>query len=149
MRLTGNHELYTKDAQFVYRIGYCRSNQNKNRHSYRRGESTGDGSKRTKCTYRTSEKVKLTSEEIREALKDATGQIVEAVHGVLEKTPPELAADIVDRGIVLAGGGALLRGMDALIEQRTGVNTLTVQNAMHVVAVGTGKYAEIMSRMES
>ena len=65
-------------------------------------------------------KVKLTSEEIREALKDATGQIVEAVHGVLEKTPPELAADIVDRGIVLAGGGALLRGMDALIEQRTG-----------------------------
>lgn len=94
-------------------------------------------------------KVKLTSEEIREALKDATGQIVEAVHGVLEKTPPELAADIVDRGIVLAGGGALLRGMDALIEQRTGVNTLTVQNAMHVVAVGTGKYAEIMSRMES
>lgn len=94
-------------------------------------------------------KVKLTSEEIRVALKDATGQIVEAVHGVLEKTPPELAADIVDRGIVLAGGGALLRGMDALIEQRTGVNTLTVQNAMHVVAVGTGKYAEIMSRMES
>ena len=91
----------------------------------------------------------ISSEEIREALKDATGQIVEAVHGVLEKTPPELAADIVDRGIVLAGGGALLRGMDALIEQRTGVNTLTVQNAMHVVAVGTGKYAEIMSRMES
>ncbi|MDE8682709.1 rod shape-determining protein, partial [Blautia schinkii] len=60
---------------------------------------------------------------------------------------PELAADIVDRGIVLAGGGALLRAMDALIEQRTGVNTLTVQNAMQVVAVGTGKYAEIMSRM--
>ena len=55
-------------------------------------------------------KVKLTSEEIREALKDATGQIVEAVHGVLEKTPPELAADIVDRGIVLAGGGALRSG---------------------------------------
>lgn len=93
--------------------------------------------------------IRLTSEEVRVALKDATGQIVEAVHGILEKTPPELAADIVDRGIVLAGGGAMLRGMDALIEQRTGVNTLTVQDAMHVVAVGTGKYAEIMTRMEA
>ena len=92
--------------------------------------------------------VKLTSEEVRAALRDATGQIVETVHGVLEKTPPELAADIVDRGIVLTGGGALLRGMDVLIEQKTGVNTLTVQNAMNVVAVGTGKYAEIMARMD-
>lgn len=94
-------------------------------------------------------KIKLTSEEIREALKDATGQIMEAVHGILEKTPPELVADIVDRGIVLAGGGALLKGMDTLIEQRTGVNTLTVQDAMHVVAVGTGMYAEIMNRMDA
>ena len=94
-------------------------------------------------------KIKLTSEEIREALKDATGQIVEAVHGILEKTPPELVADIVNRGIVLAGGGALLKGMDTLIEQRTGVNTLTVQDSMHVVAVGTGMYAEIMNRMDA
>ena len=94
-------------------------------------------------------KIKLTSEEIREALKDATGQIVEAVHGILEKTPPELVADIVDRGNVLAGGGALLKGMDTLIEQRTGVNTLTVQDSMHVVAVGTGRYAEIMNRMDA
>lgn len=92
--------------------------------------------------------VTLTSEEIRVALKDATGQIVEAVHGVLEKTPPELAADIVDRGIVLTGGGALLHGMDTLIEQRTGVSTLTVQNAMGVVAVGTGKYAEVVARLD-
>lgn len=82
------------------------------------------------------------------ALKDATGQIVEMVHGVLEKTPPELAADIMDRGIVLTGGGALLHGMDSLIEQRTGVSTLTVQNAMSVVAVGTGKYAEVMARFD-
>ncbi|MDO5134854.1 MAG: rod shape-determining protein [Eubacteriales bacterium] len=92
--------------------------------------------------------VTLTSEEMREALKEATGQIVEAVHSVLEKTPPELAADIVDRGIVLTGGGAMLRGMDSLIEQRTGVSTLTVQDAMVVVAVGTGKYAEVMARMD-
>ena len=90
----------------------------------------------------------VTSEEVRMALKDATGQIVETVHGVLEKTPPELAADIVDRGIVLTGGGALLHGMDTLIEQRTGVSTLTVQNAMGVVAVGTGKYADVMARFD-
>ena len=87
--------------------------------------------------------VTLTSEEIRVALKD-----VETVHGILEKTPPELAADIVDRGIVLTGGGALLHGMDTLIEQRTGVSTLTVQDAMSVVAVGTGKYAEVMARFD-
>lgn len=92
--------------------------------------------------------IKLTSEETRAALKEATGQIVETVHSVLEKTPPELAADIVDRGIVLTGGGALLRGMDTLIEQKTGVNTLTVQNAMSVVAVGTGKYAEVRLKLE-
>lgn len=92
--------------------------------------------------------VTLTSEEVRMALREATGQIVETVHGVLEKTPPELAADIVDRGIVLTGGGALLHGIDNLIEQKTGVNTLTVQDAIMVVAAGTGKYAEIMSRMD-
>lgn len=92
--------------------------------------------------------VTLTSEEVRMALREATGQIVEAVHGVLEKTPSELAADIVDRGIVLTGGGALLHGIDNLIEQKTGVNTLTVQDAIMVVAAGTGKYAEIMSRMD-
>lgn len=91
----------------------------------------------------------LTSEEIRAALKEATGQIVELVHSVLEKTPPELAADIVDRGIVLTGGGAMLHGMDTLIEQKTGVNALTIQDAMGVVAVGTGKYAEIMARMNA
>lgn len=91
--------------------------------------------------------VTLTSEEVRSALREATGQVVEAIHGVLEKTPPELAADIVDRGIVLTGGGAMLYGMDTLVEQKTGVSTLTVQDAMMVVAVGTGKYAEIISRM--
>ena len=90
----------------------------------------------------------LTSEEIRTALRETTGQIVETVHGVLEKTPPELAADIVDRGIVLTGGGALLHGMDTLIEQKTGVSTLTVQDAMSAVVVGTGKYAEVITRME-
>ena len=92
--------------------------------------------------------ITLTSEEIRVALKDATNQIVELVHGILEKTPPELAADIVDRGIILTGGGALLHGMDTLIEQRTGVTALTVQDAMSVVVTGTGKYADVITKMD-
>lgn len=91
----------------------------------------------------------LTSGEMRVALKDATGQIVEAVHSILEKTPPELAADIVDRGIILTGGGALLHGMDTLIEQKTGVHTMTVQEAMNVVVIGTGKYADVIERMDN
>ena len=90
----------------------------------------------------------ISSDEIREALKDTTGQIVDAIHGVLEKTPPELAADIVDRGIVLTGGGALLHGMDALVEEKTGVHTLTVQNAMTVLARGTGMYADVMAKLQ-
>ena len=69
--------------------------------------------------------VTVTSEETEEALKETTLQIVEAVHGVLEKTPPELAADIADRGIVLTGGGSLLRGLEELIEDKTGINTMT------------------------
>ena len=91
--------------------------------------------------------IEVSSEEIREALADPVNQILDAIRATLEKTPPELAADIMDRGIVLTGGGAMLHGMDALIEQKTGVSTLTVQDAMLVVAAGTGKYAEIMSRM--
>ncbi|MDO4648682.1 MAG: rod shape-determining protein [Eubacteriales bacterium] len=92
--------------------------------------------------------VNLNSEEIRLALSDATGQIVEMVHGVLEQTPPELATDIVDRGIVLSGGGALLHGMDSLIEEQTGVSTLTAQEALTANVVGTGNYAEVMSKIE-
>lgn len=91
---------------------------------------------------------KLTSEEVRAALRDATGQVVEAVQSILEKTPPELAADIVERGIVLTGGGALLRGMDSLIEDKTGVNTLTVKDAMTVSVVGTGRFAEVMESLD-
>ena len=91
--------------------------------------------------------VTLTSEEIRQAMYECTSQIVDAVHGVLEKTPPELAADVVDRGIVLTGGGALLGGIENLIEQTTGINTMTAQEPMLAVAVGTGKYAEIAAEL--
>ena len=90
----------------------------------------------------------LTSEEIREALKDVMGQILEAIHSVLEKTPPELAADVVERGIVLTGGGALLRGLEELIGEHTGINTMTAENPACAVAVGTGDYADMMARLE-
>ena len=82
--------------------------------------------------------VEVTSEETEEALREATSQIVEAVHSVLEKTPPELASDIADRGIVLTGGGSLLSGLEDLIESKTGINTMTAEDPMTAVAIGTG-----------
>ena len=89
--------------------------------------------------------ITVTSEETEEALKETTSQIVEAVHSVLEKTPPELAADISDRGIVLTGGGSLLHGLEELIESKTGINTMTAEDPMTAVAIGTGKYIEFLS----
>ena len=70
---------------------------------------------------------------------------VEAVHSVLERTPPELTADIADRGIVLTGGGALLRGLEEMIEERTGINTMTADDPTQVVAIGTGQFVELTS----
>ena len=89
--------------------------------------------------------VTVTSEETEEALKETTSQIVEAVHSVLERTPPELTADIAERGIVLTGGGALLRGLEELLESKTGINTMTAEYPMKCVAIGTGKFVEFLS----
>ncbi len=89
--------------------------------------------------------VTVSSEETEEALRDTTAQIVEAVHSVLEKTPPELASDIADRGIVMTGGGSLLRGLDELIESKTGINTMVAEEPMTAVAIGTGRFVEFMS----
>ncbi len=89
--------------------------------------------------------VKVSSEETEEALRETTSQIVEAIHGVLEKTPPELAADIADRGIVLTGGGSLLRGLEELISDRTGIVTMTAEDPMTAVAIGTGRYVEFLA----
>ena len=88
--------------------------------------------------------VMITSDETEEALREPTSQIVEAVHAVLEKTPPELAADIADRGIVLTGGGALLHGLEQLIEEKTGITTMTAEDPLSAVAIGTGKYVEFI-----
>lgn len=89
--------------------------------------------------------VTITSDETEEALREVTSQIVDAVHSVLEKTPPELAADIADRGIVLTGGGALLHGLEELIEENTGITTMTAEEPLTAVAIGTGKYIEFLS----
>lgn len=89
--------------------------------------------------------VTVTSVETEEALREVTGQIVEAVISVLEQTPPELSADILERGIVLTGGGAMLRGLEEIIEARTGINTMTAEEPMKVVAIGTGQYIEFIS----
>ena len=91
--------------------------------------------------------IEVTSEEVEEALREATTQIVEAIHGVLENTPPELSADIAVRGIVLTGGGCLLDGLEELSESKTGINTMTAEDPMTAVAIGTGRYLEVMDEM--
>lgn len=91
--------------------------------------------------------VTISSEEIREALKESVHQIVDTVHSVLEKTPPELAADIADRGIILTGGGSLLDGLEEIIQERTGINTMTAEHPDLAVAMGTGQYLETMARL--
>jgi rod shape-determining protein MreB len=83
--------------------------------------------------------INVSSEEIRIALSDNIGAVINAIHGVLERTPPELAADISDTGIYLAGGGALLKGLDILISDRMGVPVNIVENAESSVAFGTGR----------
>lgn len=84
----------------------------------------------------------VTSDETLEALREPAMQIVDAVHNVLERTPPELAADIFDRGIVMTGGGALLNGLDQLIEEKSGITTMVAEEPLTAVAIGTGKFIE-------
>lgn len=96
--------------------------------------------------------IAITSEEVRVAAQEAAMEIAEAVHGVMEKTPPEMASDIVDRGVVLTGGGSLLSGFEELIEERTGINTMTAENADLCVAEGATFYRErleALSRMRA
>ncbi|WP_338750429.1 rod shape-determining protein [Bacillus sp. FJAT-52991] len=82
--------------------------------------------------------IEITGQEIADALKDTVYAIVDTVKSTLEKTPPELAADIMDRGIVLTGGGALLRNLDKVISQETNMPVLIAENPLDCVAVGTG-----------
>lgn len=113
--------------------------------AYRRPESISIEVRGRNLVTGLPKTIAVTSEETEEALRETTSQIVEAVHGVLEKTPPELAADIADRGIVLTGGGCLLYGLEQLIEEKTGITTMTAEDPMTAVAIGTGKFVEFLS----
>jgi len=86
--------------------------------------------------------VEVTSEEIREALTEPVRQIAEKLCQVLEETPPELGSDIIERGITLTGGGALLRGLDKLLTSVTDIPVRVADNALHCVAIGTGRALE-------
>jgi len=86
--------------------------------------------------------VRMTSTEIREAMAEPIAAIVEAVKMTLERTPPELAADIVDRGIIMAGGGSLLRGLDRLLGEETGMPVMLTDDPLSSVVLGTGKALE-------
>ena len=84
----------------------------------------------------------ITAAEVRTAMADTVAQIIDAVHQTLEKTPPELSADIIDRGITLTGGGALLRGLDQLMQQETGIPVFVAENPLDCVVLGTAAELE-------
>ena len=93
--------------------------------------------------------IKVGSAEIREALKEPVSLITEALRSALEKTPPELAADIVDKGIVMTGGGSLLRGLDALLREDTNLPISVVSNPLECVVLGTGKILDEIEHYEN
>jgi len=92
--------------------------------------------------------ITITSQEIREAMADPLSTIVDAVRTTLERCPPELAADLVDRGIVLAGGGALLKGLDRLLREETGLPVHIAEDPLSAVAEGTGKALQELSLLK-
>ena len=92
--------------------------------------------------------ITIHSSEMMEALMEPALMIVDAVHSVLEKTPPELAADISDRGIYMTGGGCLIDGLDKLLQDRTGINVMVAQDTVSCVALGTGKALDNLDMLD-
>ena len=92
--------------------------------------------------------VTVTSTEMMDAFEEPVERIVETIHSVLERTPPELVADISDNGIMMTGGGSLVAGFDKLITARTGIQTLVAEDAVSCVAIGTGKSLDSLSSMQ-
>ena len=104
-----------------------------------RGRDLSTGLPRTVTIY---------SSEMMEALEEPAMMIVDAVHSVLEKTPPELAADISDKGIYMTGGGCLIDGLDKLLQEKTGINVMIAEDAVSCVALGTGKALDNLDNMD-
>ena len=104
-----------------------------------RGRDLGTGLPKTVTIY---------SSEMMEALLEPALMIVDAVHSVLEKTPPELAADISDKGIYMTGGGCLVDGLDKLLQEKTGINVVIAQDAVSCVALGTGKALDNLDTLD-
>jgi rod shape-determining protein MreB len=92
--------------------------------------------------------VEVSDEEIRDSLLEPINQIVDAVRIALERTPPELASDIVDKGIVLAGGGALLRNLDVLLREETGLPVVLADDPLTAVVMGAGKVLDELSLLK-
>ena len=92
--------------------------------------------------------IKVYSSEMLEALIEPAMMIVDAVHSVLEKTPPELAADISDKGIYMTGGGCLVDGLDKLLQEKTGINVMIANDAVSCVALGTGKALDNLDTLD-
>ena len=92
------------------------------------------------------ENITITSAEVRDALAEPLSRVIEAIKITLEKTPPELSADIIDQGITLAGGGALLRGLDKLINRETGMPVYVAEYPLDCVAEGTGRILENLEK---
>ena len=91
--------------------------------------------------------INVSSTEMLEAFEEPVERILEAIHGVLERTPPELVADISNNGIVMTGGGSLVDGFDKLIEARTGIHTVVAEGAISCVAEGTGRSLDSLNSM--
>lgn len=92
--------------------------------------------------------VTVSSAEMLDAFEEPVERIVEAVHSVLERTPPELVADISTNGIMMTGGGSLVSGFDKLLSARTGIQTFIADDAISCVAIGTGKSLDELNNMQ-
>ncbi|MER3482893.1 MAG: rod shape-determining protein, partial [Meiothermus sp.] len=88
--------------------------------------------------------IEVSTEDVTDALREPLEKIIQGVKGILEVTPPELVADIIDRGILLTGGGSLLRNLDIMLQEATGVPVVVAENAVEAVALGTGRALDML-----